>query len=690
MKAGDTVAQRYELVHEVGRGSSGTVFKATDTLLNSTVCIKFLREGLAHDENILERFKRELLLARRLSHPGICKAFDLQKLANGDVFLVMEFVEGESLAARLQREKKPLPLDEALAVVKGACEAVGAAHKESVIHRDLKPGNILLREDGQVVVVDFGIATAADLSGLTTPGLVLGSSRYIAPERWVGDTAGTASDVWSLGVILYGCLTARLPFDGEGPFGAFESMQKGPPDPPHVFNKDVPRTVEKVLAKALAYEVKDRYPDATAMAAALDHLIDPVTKTQASSASLKGSAEDSTAANLPDPKTTADADAIPTLTGAMAKAFEMPSGPASAEDDVVDISREAAPVAPDAPGAEPSPAPLDKTRVEDMSAVLEDLTAAADPTTDRNLAVPEPADTAPGADSTMLLQSAEPRARRPAWALPALIGGVALVGLALLLWAGGGSDRPEPTGPVAQQDPPAAPAPPADPAGEDHPPDAPPVEAAATKAPAAGDTEPAGPDGDASEDSNWAFEDADLDEDDEDDDGDKNKPPDPDQAETPDEPGARVSTKSKTRRRTKKASRRKSSSSASSAAQAERAYKTAERAVTTGIKKKGLRRGDVPKLDELVSSMRRAAKKGDHKRAEDLAQSAEKLLRGVSVDRSFLNKKIARFNRAYDTVQDESKRKEVGQAVAAVSGPFRRGDYDAANRALNRAFDLLR
>ena len=255
------------LEEELGKGAAGSVFRAKDTLLDIHVCVKLLHEALSADRAILERFKRELLIARRVAHPGVCRVFDLGE--DGDTrYLVMEYVQGEDLAKVLNRDKR-LEVPRAIALMRQVCQALGAAHKEGVVHRDLKPGNIILRPDGRATIVDFGIATASDLDRLTRPGIVMGSRSYLAPEVWKGAPASAASDIWAVGIILYGCVTGKLPYKGDGLVGVLEAIQNSRPIPPSVHNPAVPPALEAVIAKAMSLEPQDRYHDALAMDAAL-------------------------------------------------------------------------------------------------------------------------------------------------------------------------------------------------------------------------------------------------------------------------------------------------------------------------------------------------------------------------------------------------------------------------------------
>jgi eukaryotic-like serine/threonine-protein kinase len=258
---------RYELVEQLGKGAAGTVFRARDTLLGIDVCVKVLHSGLATQPGIIERFKRELLLARRIAHPSICKIFDIQQ--HGDThFLTMEYVKGETLSTILNRDGA-MPVLTAVRVLRKVAEALGAAHSAGVVHRDVKPGNIIIDSSGRVTIVDFGVATAQDLDRLTRAGVVLGSRSYLAPEAWQGLPATAAGDVWALGVILYGCVTGRLPYKGEGMMGVFDAIKNTKPLPPSDTNADVTPEVEAVIFKAMAVELADRYPDANAVDAAL-------------------------------------------------------------------------------------------------------------------------------------------------------------------------------------------------------------------------------------------------------------------------------------------------------------------------------------------------------------------------------------------------------------------------------------
>lgn len=328
-RPGSTLANRYLLEEALGRGASGSVFRAKDTALGIPVVIKVLHEGLAQAHDVLERFKRELILARRVTHPGLCKVFDMQ--SEGDThFLVMEFIPGETLTNLLKREGKLTPA-RALDIMRQAASAMGTAHREGIVHRDLKPENIMMRPDGRIAVLDFGIATQEGLDRLTRPGFVLGSRKYMAPELWTGRPPTPQSDVWSLGIILFGALCGRLPYRADGPFGVLDAIKTEQRPAPSSLNPLVRPSLEAVIDRALAVEPGDRYPDAAALERALaDELL---------------ALSEPTDVTVAPPELQALAASRPTLPAALAgplvpNAIDLGAAPASPGRDVV--------VAPDA------------------------------------------------------------------------------------------------------------------------------------------------------------------------------------------------------------------------------------------------------------------------------------------------------------------------------------------------------
>ncbi|MGW2015523.1 serine/threonine-protein kinase [Streptomyces sp. NPDC001927] len=254
------VADRYRLQTCVGRGGMGEVWQATDEVLGRSVAVKLML-GHEHDPSAGERFRLEAQTAARLSHPHVVGVFDFGTW-DGKLFLVMELVEGSSLAS--ERGAPPLVLPpERVAVVAGhAAAGLAAAHREGVVHRDIKPGNLLLDGDGTVKLADFGIARFVDdpSAALTTTGQIVGTGLYLAPERALGRTASPASDVYSLGCVLYQLLTGRPPFQGDTATSLLYQHIDTPPAPPRQLGVGLPAAFEAYLLTMLAKEPEQRPP----------------------------------------------------------------------------------------------------------------------------------------------------------------------------------------------------------------------------------------------------------------------------------------------------------------------------------------------------------------------------------------------------------------------------------------------
>src|ERR1700726_487898 len=214
---GTTLAGRYRIVSPLGKGGMGEVYRAEDLRLGQTVALKFLPRSLAQTEEALERFKREVRLARQVSHPNVCRVFDIGEISEtGDTgknfthtFLTMEFVDGEDLASLLRRIGR-LPPDKAVEIARQLCAGLAAAHTKGVLHRDLKPANIMLDGRGQVVITDFGLAGVAD--NIRGNEIRSGTPAYMAPEQLAGKEVSTRSDIYSLGLVLYEVFTGKRAF----------------------------------------------------------------------------------------------------------------------------------------------------------------------------------------------------------------------------------------------------------------------------------------------------------------------------------------------------------------------------------------------------------------------------------------------------------------------------------------------
>jgi serine/threonine protein kinase len=222
-------AGRYRLERRLGVGGMATVQLAFDTRLERNVAVKLLAEHLAEDSNFVSRFRREALAAARLVHPNIVQVFDfgLDEATHRN-FIVMEFVDGQSCAEML-REHTTLPPDEAVEILAQSCRGLDYAHRNGVVHRDVKPGNLLRSHEGMVKLADFGIAKAAEDSDITKVGSVLGTAAYLAPEQARGEPAGPASDLYALGVVAYQLLAGRLPYDAGSLTDLARLQETGPP-----------------------------------------------------------------------------------------------------------------------------------------------------------------------------------------------------------------------------------------------------------------------------------------------------------------------------------------------------------------------------------------------------------------------------------------------------------------------------
>ena len=260
------IGGRYRLREAIGRGGMATVYRAHDEQLDRPVALKRLRAELDEHHRFTARFAGEARRAGSINHPNVVALYDV-----GDdeaPYLVMELVEGGDLAALLRREGRLEPA-RAAQLAADAAAGLQAAHDAGVIHRDVKPGNILLGPDGRGMVTDFGIARATGEDTLTRTGAVLGSVDYFSPEQTRGERAGQASDIYALGVVLYELLTARRPFHGDTPYAtAVDRLNRPPPDPRAV-EPEVPGGLAEIAMRAMAHEPADRYPTAAAMGAAL-------------------------------------------------------------------------------------------------------------------------------------------------------------------------------------------------------------------------------------------------------------------------------------------------------------------------------------------------------------------------------------------------------------------------------------
>ncbi len=266
----DVIANRYELGERLGYGGMSTVQVAVDRRLEREVAVKLLAEHLAEDSQFISRFRREALSAARLVHPNIVQVFDFGlDEASGRYYIVMEYIRGRS-GAEIIREETRLGVADTLELVDGACRGLVHAHRMGVIHRDVKPGNILRSDDGAVKLADFGIAKAVgQTSQITQAGSVLGTAAYLAPEQASGAEVGPPADLYGLGVVAYQLLAGRLPYEAASLTELAMLQQREYPIRLDELVPEVPAALALAVERALALEPEQRYENAEAMRSAL-------------------------------------------------------------------------------------------------------------------------------------------------------------------------------------------------------------------------------------------------------------------------------------------------------------------------------------------------------------------------------------------------------------------------------------
>jgi eukaryotic-like serine/threonine-protein kinase len=263
---GETLSGRYRLLTRIAGGGMGDVYRAHDLLLDRAVAVKILQPSLAAEPDLVERFRFEARAAARLTHPNAVAVYDWGAEDDRTYYMVMEYVPGTDLRDVLVG-RGSLEATQAVEVVTAVCDALAAAHAEGLVHRDVKPENVLIARSGKVKVADFGIAVVAD-ADRTVPGGIPGTLRYLSPEQARGAEASHASDIWAAGAILSECLTGRPPAHGSSG-DLLKRRGEDPPVAPSEHNRDIPSEVDEIVLTACALEPADRYPDAASMADAL-------------------------------------------------------------------------------------------------------------------------------------------------------------------------------------------------------------------------------------------------------------------------------------------------------------------------------------------------------------------------------------------------------------------------------------
>jgi serine/threonine-protein kinase len=265
---GQKIANRYSLERELGHGGMGFVYLARDEQLGEKVALKVVSSAMAGDPaEAAERFRREVASARKVTHPNVIRIHDLVEDGTR-LLLSMEFVDGMTLAAFLGR-RGALGIDEARPLLGQISDGLGAAHAAGVVHRDLKPGNVLVDAAKRVKVIDFGLAKASFLAGMTATGLILGTPEYMAPEQVRGLPCDARTDLYSLGAVAYHVLTGRPPFTGETPIAIGFAHVTEAPRPPRALRPEIPAPVEAAILKALEKDPAKRFSDAAEFKRAL-------------------------------------------------------------------------------------------------------------------------------------------------------------------------------------------------------------------------------------------------------------------------------------------------------------------------------------------------------------------------------------------------------------------------------------
>ncbi|ODS50090.1 MAG: serine/threonine protein kinase, bacterial [Halanaerobium sp. 4-GBenrich] len=260
---GKILNNRYKIIKEIGRGGMAIVYSARDTLLERTVALKMLRPEYKSDAEFIDKFRQEARAVARLSHPNVVSIYDIV-VDDERIYLVMEIVEGKTLKDII-KERNKLSIAESLEIARQIAAALSVAHGNQIVHCDIKPHNIILNDDMEVKVTDFGIARALSNSTVKVTETVVGSAHYFSPEQAKGGEIKAYSDVYSLGVVLYEMTTGELPFQGESPISvALKHIQQKPVEPSHI-NSDIPEEVNKLIMKAIAKDPADRYQDAYEM-----------------------------------------------------------------------------------------------------------------------------------------------------------------------------------------------------------------------------------------------------------------------------------------------------------------------------------------------------------------------------------------------------------------------------------------
>jgi len=257
LTTGSTFAGRYQIIEELGKGGMGRVYKVLDKEVNAKVALKLIKPEIASDKKTIERFRNELKVARDIAHKNVCRMYHLGK-EEGAYYITMEYVSGEDLKSFIRRSGL-ISVGKAISIANQVCEGLSEAHRLGVVHRDLKPQNIMIDQDGNARIMDFGIARSLRAKGITGSGVMIGTPEYMSPEQVEGKEADQRADIYSLGVILYEMVTGRVPFEGDTPFSIGVKQKSEIPRPPKEINEQIPEDLNRVILRCMEKERENRY-----------------------------------------------------------------------------------------------------------------------------------------------------------------------------------------------------------------------------------------------------------------------------------------------------------------------------------------------------------------------------------------------------------------------------------------------
>ncbi|NIM90715.1 MAG: protein kinase [Candidatus Aminicenantes bacterium] len=267
---GTTFAERYEIIEELGKGGMGKVYRVFDKKIEGEVALKLVKPEIAAEKRTIERFRNELKTAREIAHRNVCRMYDLNE-EKGTYYITMEYVPGEDLKSSIRRFGQ-IPVGKTISIAKQVCEGLSEAHRLGVVHRDLKPNNIMIDKEGNARIMDFGIARSIKGKGITGAGVMIGTPEYMSPEQVEGKDVDQRSDIYSLGIILYEMSTGRVPFEGDTPFTVGIKQKSEIPKDPKEINAQIPDDLSLLILRCLEKDKEKRYQSAGEVSSELERI----------------------------------------------------------------------------------------------------------------------------------------------------------------------------------------------------------------------------------------------------------------------------------------------------------------------------------------------------------------------------------------------------------------------------------